>query len=181
MHIFTLLALTVFGGAAPGGTYDRRALLSLARAAIVAEVKKSPPPKPTTSTPVRPVFVTIEIGGNVHGCRGSLEVRASTLEGEIILAARAAASHDPRYRPISRAQLHHFNVTITVIEEKLPIRDVAGLAPADGIALESGSKWGIVLPWEGKDPRVRLRWAYDKAGVVDGAPANLYRLVAERF
>jgi hypothetical protein len=38
-----------------------------------------------------------------------------------------------------------------------------------------------VLPWEGKDPRIRLKWAYQKAGVAIGASANLYRLTATRF
>ena len=149
--------------------------------AAVAEVRHSEPPALPGAHPVKPVFVTIEIGGNVHGCRGSLETRSQSLESEIILAAQSAAAHDPRYQPISLKQLGNFKVTITIVEARRQISDVDDLAPVDGLALESGARWGIVLPWEGKDPRIRLQWAYRKAGVAEGTPANLYRLIAERF
>ena len=181
MHfVWPGLALGLMGSTHPG-QYDHAALLGLARKAVIAEITHAKPPVPLVAHQVKPVFVTIEIGGNVHGCRGSLETRSQSLESEIILAARSAAAHDPRYRPITPKQLANFKVTITIVEARRPITDVAEIVPTDGLALESGSHWGIVLPWEGKDPRVRLQWAYRKAGVAEGTSANLYRLIAERF
>ncbi len=161
--------------------YDHTALLNLARAAVIAEVDHKTPPSPSSEHQVKPVFVTNEIGGNVHGCRGSLDTRSDSLESEIILAARAAAAHDPRYKPIASKQLASFSVTITIIENKRLISDVTDLDPAEGLALEGESRWGIVLPFEGKDPKIRLAWAYKKAGVSVGSPVSLYRLTAERF
>jgi hypothetical protein len=38
-----------------------------------------------------------------------------------------------------------------------------------------------VLPFEGKDPKVRLTWAYRKAGVAENVACNLQRMFAERF
>lgn len=159
--------------------YDE--LIQLARRAVKAEVEGKPLPTPTTKSAPLPVFVTIERGAKVLGCRGSLTVRTATLEQEVILAARSAAMHDPRYGPIKAKDLLGFKVTVTLIRGLESIDSVAGIGPEDGIVLRSGEKAGIVLPWEGKDPQVRLEWAYKKAGVPLGTNAKLFRLKGERF
>ena len=156
------------------------ALIRLARQAVVAEVDGQSPPKPAKATPPRPVFVTIERYGRILGCRGSLETRTSSLEAEVVEAARAAARHDPRYAPLKRSDLRGFLVGVTVVERRDPIQTVEGLPPADGLVLTSGGRTGVVLPWEGRDPHVRLTWAYRKAGVNEGAKVLLFRLIAER-
>ena len=162
-------------------SYDERRLVEIARGAVVAAVQGTKAAKPGGSTTARPVFVTIEIDGRVRGCRGDLTARARSLEEEVALAARSAAAHDPRYRPLSPGDLKRFLVTVTVVDRTEPLRGVGGLTPEDGLVLKVGGKTGIVLPWEGKDPQVRLDWAYRKAGVGKGSGASLERLVARRF
>ena len=174
------LALT-FANCAMASQYDESGLMSIAKAAISAEVLHDTSPKISHKQPVRPVFITIELNGQIRGCRGSLIARTHSLEEEIMLSARAAAAHDPRYRPLTKTELKNIKVTVTIVESKSLICDVRVIEPADGLALESGSRWGIVLPWEGKDPQMRLKWAYQKAGVPAGSAANLYRLIATRF
>jgi len=156
------------------------ALIQLARQSVEAEVLGKPIPKPAGRSEVHPVFVTIERNGKVLGCRGDLAIRTASLESEVILAARGAAAHDPRYRPLTKADLNAFLVTVTVVNRTEPIDTATGLEPEDGLVLKSGTKTGIVLPWEGKDPSVRLRWAYLKAGVSLGSPVTLFRLIASR-
>jgi len=176
--LYVALSLTTPGAFAADP--DQRSLISLARAAVRAEVEgKSLPPSPRRSPP-RPVFVTIESRGLVLGCRGALECRCASLEEEVVLAARAAAKHDPRHRPLTPKDLADFQVTVTVIERQEPLDRVDSLRPEDGLVLECQGRIGVVLPWEGKDPQVRLKWAYRKAGVPDGTACRLYRLEAKR-
>ncbi len=157
-----------------------RQLIDLARATVEAEVLGKQPPPLKGRLDSRAVFVTIEVNGQVRGCRGSLTPITAHLEGDVSHFARAAAAHDPRYKPLNSKDLKSFLVTVTVVESIQPISAVDVLAPTDGLVLASGSKKGIVLPFEGRDPRTRLRWAYQKAGVSEGAPAQLYLLHARR-
>ena len=156
--------------------------IALARASVTATVRggATPPPAPD-SPPARGVFVTIERRGVVLGCRGTLTPRSATLDREIIAAACAAAAHDPRYKPLRPADLDDFQVTVTLIERLEPLTDLVTLRPGDGLVLTAGSRTGIVLPWEGRDPKTRLDWAYRKAGVVRGASVRLQRLIAPRY
>ena len=72
-------------------------------------------------------------------------------------------------------------VTVTVVDRLESIKNVSRLSPKDGLVLQSGDRIGVVLPWEGKDPKVRLEWAYRKAGVKQGERVNLHLMVAERY
>jgi len=164
--------------AAPGGD-----LIYIARAAVRSEVTASSAPAARTHSPARGVFVTIERNGRVVGCRGSLEPITPSLEQEIDRNARAAARHDPRYQPLKPSDLREYLVTVTVVKRLEPITEGGALAlsPSEGLVLKSGTRTGVVLPWEGRDPATRLRWAYTKAGAANGSPCRLYRLIAERY
>ncbi len=167
--------------AAFAGQVDRTELVSLAKASIRAEVEGRAPLAISGKTSTKPVFVTIERKGRILGCRGSLEPRGSSLEEAVALAARSAARHDPRYPPLTPKDLDDFQVTITIVDRLSPISGVDSLQPCDGLVLRAGSKVGVVLPWEGKDPKVRLNWAYKKAGVAPGSACRLQLMKAERF
>ena len=159
---------------------DDARLIEVARSAILAEVHGRPSPALRRDEPAKPVFVTVEVGGKVRACRGSLEVRTGSLEEEVALAAKGAAGYDPRYGRLTAARIAGMKVTVTVIEAQRPIGDTTGLRPEDGLALLANGKTGVVLPWEGKDAKTRLLWAYRKAGVTPGAPARFLLLTARR-
>ncbi|MBC8138380.1 MAG: AMMECR1 domain-containing protein [Fibrella sp.] len=163
------------------------ALLALAREAVRGAVTGSSPiALPVAALgdlPSQGVFVTIERNGNVVGCRGTLQPRFANLRTEVQTAARSAATTDPRYRPLTPPDLSRFLVTVTVIERLEPIgrAEALTLTSADGIALQAGNNTGVVLPYEGRDPATRLRWAYQKAGVPNNSSCRLWRVVARRF
>jgi AMMECR1 domain-containing protein len=177
------LCLAVSILCAPAAAQSEQPLLALAHSAVRAEILGLPSPTPPGRSLALPVFVTLERDGKVLGCRGSLSARTASLEEEVALAARSAAAHDPRYRPLTSADLDHLRVTVTLVRRQEPITrdEISSLAPGDGLVLRQGGRTGIVLPWEGRDPAVRLRWAYRKAGAAEGSAAQLYRLTAERF
>ena len=167
----------------PARAYDEAALIELARANVMAAVKNEKAPPLQDGERARPVFVTIERDGRVLGCRGTLRARTGSIEAEVASAARSAARTDPRYRPLTPADLRDFLVTVTVIESQTPLdkADIGSLQQGEGLVLQSGNRVGVVLPWEGNDARVRLSWAYKKAGVAAGSSCRLYRLRAARF
>ena len=167
----------------PARAYEEADLIALARANVEAAVKNQSPPTSSHGERARPVFVTIERGGKVLGCRGTLQARFGSLEAEVCNAARSAARNDPRYPPLSPADLKKYLVTVTVVESQTPLEmaNIGSLQRGEGLVLQSGNRVGVVLPWEGNDARVRLGWAYKKAGVAPGASCRLYRLKAARF
>ena len=156
-------------------------LINLAKAAVISEVNHKTLPSYPKTIPAKAVFITIESNGKVIGCRGALKPRCSYLEEEVVLTARAAAGHDPRYKPLTPNALNDFKVTVTIVDELIPVDSVNLLSPSDGLVLKSGTKTGVVLPYEGKDPKVRLKWAYKKAGVDPDTSCKLLVMKAERF
>lgn len=179
-----LLALTgLLVGVGPKDPLDSHEahLIEVARAAIVSAVTGTSNRVEREVVPSKPVFVTIEVDGTVRGCRGDLRTRTRALDDEVALAAVGAAVDDPRYRPISAKELTHFLVTVTIVDRTEPITDLSCLSPEDGLVLTSGNRTGVVLPWEGKDPKTRLTWAYRKAKVSPGASVSLSCLIAKRF
>lgn len=104
-----------------------------------------------------------------------------TLESAVASAAKSAAVADPKYKPLSPSLTSQILVTVTVVEALDVIDNVNGLGPESGLVLRSGDRVGIVLPWEGKDPSVRLKWAFSKAGVMRGTAVRLERMTAQRF
>jgi AMMECR1 domain-containing protein len=125
-------------------------------------------------------FVTIERGAKVRGCRGTLQPTQPNLVEEIVRAAMAAC-HDRRYPPITPAELPHLSISITVVKGLTPLDDIRTLRPDEGLVVRRGEKVGIVLPYEGKDPMVRLAWGKRKARLQEDAPCAIWRLSCVRW
>ena len=178
-----ICALWACGVTPPARAYQEADLIVLARASVAAAVRGEAAPNVASGERARPVFVTIERAGRVYGCRGSLRPKTASLQAEVVSAARSAARTDPRYRPLAPDDLKNYRVTVTVVESQAPLEMAAigSLQRDEGLVLQSGNRVGVVLPWEGSDARVRLGWAYKKAGVAPGASCRLYRLKAARF
>jgi len=155
--------------------------IALARGTVEHVVLGRPAPAPIELAPSRGVFVTIERDGTILGCRGTLSPTKKSLGEEIMAAATGAAKFDPRYGPVSKDKLDRFLVTVTIVDRLISVATHDGLKPEEGLVLRSGSKTGVVLPWEGKDPAVRLSWAFRKAGVSPGTEVTLMKLIGKRY
>ena len=158
----------------PLGEDERRALLHLARSAIVARLENLPPPDWPRDRPrlVRPqaAFVTLKTGAVLRGCIGSLDPHAS-LADNVIRCAAAAATEDPRFPPLEPADAVELRIEISVLgplaRVHTPLEEV--VPGRHGLVVSSGSRRGLLLPQvaaeHGWDARTFLGEACRKAGL----------------
>ena len=117
-------------------------------------------------------FVTLRIIGDLRGCMGtSMPIRA--LVADVADNAFAAAFRDPRFPPLSRAEVDDLSIQISVLSGLEPIHFrseedlLSQLRPGvDGLFLQEGLHRGTFLPavWDTlPDKRVFLRELKQKA------------------
>ncbi len=135
-------------------------LLPLARAAIGRALGLAPSaadsPHPQWLAVPGACFVTLTRNGQLRGCIGSLQAHRPLLE-DVQANARAAALRDPRFEPLTRAELDDIRIEVSLLSTPEPMRfqsesDALGqLRPGiDGVILECGGARGTFLPqvWE---------------------------------
>jgi len=128
------------------------------------------------------VFVTLELDGRVRGCRGTLSPITPSLIDEVRRNAVAAATNDRRFPRLRAADLARARISITVVTDLAPAGPIIDdLAFDEGLVVRCGDKVGVVLPYEGRDPRTRLDWGYRKAGVTARDACDIFRMRAIRF
>jgi len=122
----------------------------------------------------RATFVTLNAAGMLRGCIGTLHAHTSLYE-DVASNAWAAASRDPRFRPVTAAELSGLDIHISIlgIPEKISFdseHDLASqLRPGfDGLILTDRSATGTFLPavWEScPEPGSFLQHLKLKAGL----------------
>lgn len=158
---------------------EQDTLLALARRAIVYGLAHQRPPEidvgalPEVLRKPGAAFVTLHLHGALRGCVGSLEARQA-LGVDVAENAFNAAFRDPRFAPLTDAELNAIDIHISVLTRPQPLtvsseQDLLHqLRPGiDGLILEEGHRRGTFLPsvWEQlPDPRDFLRHLKQKAG-----------------
>src|SRR5688572_1856540 len=150
------------------------------------EVIESPAATEEMLSARAPCFVSLKtLDGELRGCIGTIEPAKVTLAQEIIANAISAAINDPRFDPVSEAELPNLRYSVdvllpaeeTVFEELDPA--VFGVIVED----ENGSHRGLLLPdipgVDSAEQQVEI--AASKAGIPRGTPVKLWRLKAARF
>lgn len=129
--------------------HDQQRLLSLARRALEARVRREPPPLPDRGGALdwpRGAFVTIHRHGDLRGCLGRLDTDAPLADTVAQLAASVSDS-DPRFDPVRPAELGALDVEISVLT---PDREVASIVDVEvgrhGLIVEQGGRRGLLLP-----------------------------------
>jgi uncharacterized protein len=185
---------------------DRRALLDIAREAIRSRVGASgPPSRPSpraasarqagfqadsSGDPLSrpcPAFVTLRHGDELRGCIGHLEADRP-LADVVARAAVAAATEDPRFPPVTAAELDELAVEISVLGPMQLVSDPMTIEVGrHGLVVHAGARRGLLLP------QVASEWGWDretfleqlcvKAGLPRGAwrTAELFIFEAEVF
>jgi hypothetical protein len=169
-------------------TEDQGQLLTvLARNAITREFDNAAPtpPHPEWLDAPGATFVTLTLHGHLRGCIGSLEAHRP-LGSDLEHNARAAAFRDPRFPPLSQAELEKVRVEVSLLTPATPMTfsdeadALAQLKPGiDGVILEYGWHRATFLPqvWEQlPEPRVFMAHLKQKAGLAADFWAKEVRL-----
>jgi len=162
---------------------ERRFLLELARKSVAAAVAGGESPKEDGAVAekyraARACFVTLTKRGELRGCIGSI-LPEEPLQQAVTSRAKAAATEDPRFSPVTTDELKEIKVEVSVLT--LPKRlnfaspqDLLGkLRPGiDGVVLRVGMRQATFLPqvWEQlPDKRTFLGELCRKAGLPESA------------
>jgi AmmeMemoRadiSam system protein A len=121
-------------------------------------------------------FVTLTQFGELRGCIGSLQAHSSLLD-DVKRNAVSAALRDPRFKPLSAAELDITTVEVSLLSrpQEMQVRDeadaLAQMRPGvDGIVFAYGRYRSTFLPqvWESlAQPRNFLAILRRKAGLPD--------------
>jgi AmmeMemoRadiSam system protein A len=154
-------------------------LIEIARDAVRAGVAGREPDVPVESEfpDASGAFVTLKKHGELRGCIGTLECRRGLAE-EVARVAVSAALEDPRFSPVSPAELDDLDVEVSVLGPLEPI-DPADPSAIEigrhGLVVELGARRGLLLP------QVATEWQMDRDTFLAhtcakaGLPADCWR------
>jgi len=180
---------------------DKRRLLEIARSAIERRFSDNPwdgpggrresagEPSSAVLGEKRGVFVTLHRRGALRGCIGYIE-GFKPLHQAVGEMARAAAFGDPRFDPVSAAELAELDVEISVLTPLRRMADRSEIHVGEhGLFIRKGPRSGLLLPQVateyGWDREIFLRHTCLKAGLPETAwqdpEAEIYLFGAEIF
>lgn len=162
-------------------------LPALARLAVETFIREGIKLKtPALKTGRAACFVSIKtLAGDLRGCIGTIEPIKESLEAELIANAINAATRDPRFPPVSPAELANLRYSVDVLSAPETTRfeeldpKIYGVIVED----ENGIRRGLLLPdIEGVETaQQQVEIATRKAGIRPGTPLKLFRFRVERF
>jgi AmmeMemoRadiSam system protein A len=127
---------------------ERALLLRLAREAIESALERRTldldPPSPHLAEP-RGVFTTLYLLGELRGCVGYV-LPVASLYRAVAETARAAASQDVRFQPVSREEAPHLQISLSVLSPLTPIDPDRVEIGRHGLVVSLGTQRGLLLP-----------------------------------
>ncbi|MBQ4293556.1 MAG: AmmeMemoRadiSam system protein A [Lachnospiraceae bacterium] len=148
--------------------------IALARASMEAYIREGrvidlPEGLPAELTDTRAgAFVSIHKNGALRGCIGTISPIQRNLGEEIIGNAISASTKDPRFLPITEAELPELEISVDVLFPAEPVSSEAELdVKKYGVIVTKGMKRGLLLPdLEGVDTvEEQVSIAKQKAGI----------------
>ena len=133
-------------------------------------------PKPVSEKLQQPfgAFVTLKKNGGLRGCIGNI-VGDQPIRETVISMARAAAFNDPRFPPVSEAELAALHIEISILSP-LEICAADEVVPGrHGLLVRNGPYSGLLLP------QVALEHGWDRITFLAqtcrkaGLPANAWQ------
>ncbi|MCK4941634.1 AmmeMemoRadiSam system protein B [candidate division WOR-3 bacterium] len=175
------------------GEQEKIKIKEIARASIEAAVRgeRPPAPKDIPKKLKEPygIFVTINKHGSLRGCIGRI-IGDQPLYLSCQEMARAAALEDPRFPPVTQAELSDLEIEISVLTPLQKVKDKEEIVVGrDGLLIRKGMYSGLLLPQVaaeyGWNVNEFLAETCHKAGLPSDAykskDAEVYRFSAEVF
>ena len=163
-------------------------LVQLARQAVESYVQKHVVIKPGELAPEMieraGVFVSLTKHGQLRGCIGTFEPTQASVAEEIIENAISSATGDPRFSPVSPAELGSLDYSVDILTHPEPVEDKTQLdAKKYGVIVAAGPRRGLLLPdLEGVDSvDMQISICRQKAGIMPSEPVKLYRFEVRRY
>jgi AmmeMemoRadiSam system protein A len=143
----------------PDSSSNSKMLLELARNAIetfVTTGRHLEIPTPSADLAVkRGCFVTLRKLGELRGCVGTFEAQTPLYEN-IIRIAPAAAVQDPRFPPVTKNELPHLKIELSVLGELEKVESLEEIEIGKhGVYVKLGDRSGTYLP----DVAVEQKWS----------------------
>ena len=128
------------------------------------------------------VFVSVTIAGELRGCIGTIEPTRSSVAEEILYNAVSAGTRDPRFAPVTEAELPRLVYDVDVLSPAEPAAKDDLDVRRYGVIVSSGRRKGLLLPdLDGVDTVERqLDIALRKAGIGRGEKSSLQRFEVVR-
>lgn len=130
------------------------------------------------------VFVCLKKDGILRGCIGTVEPTQPNIVEEVIENAISAATRDPRFDPVSAAEVDDLTISVDILGEPEPVRGLEDLDPKRyGVIVTAGRRRGLLLPdIEGvNSPEEQVAIARRKAGIGPHEPVKLERFEVVRY
>jgi AmmeMemoRadiSam system protein A len=176
-------------GTPPALTAEERSmLLRLARACVEAAAAGRPAPalldEELTAGLLAPraAFVTLrDGGGELRGCIGDLDDTRPAWEN-VRTAARGAAIRDPRFYPVTPAEVSGLVVDVNVLGDPADLPDPAGFDPVrHGVIVSRDGRRALLLPNVGPPLGWDARRTLDAVCQKAGLPADAWRRPGTRL
>jgi AmmeMemoRadiSam system protein A len=138
-----------------------------------ADVRSAPSPAHSDSS-FGGVFVTLKKVGRLRGCMGTLDASEPLAEA-VRHAARVAALNDPRFPPVTLAELPEILIEVSILSEPWPMKTIDDLQiGTHGIIVRRGLQRGLFLPQVAREHRLDKqtflsRCCAEKAGLASNA------------
>jgi MEMO1 family protein len=165
-------------------------IVQLAKKTVETYVSTGEIVKPENLTPEMKdragVFVSIHKNGQLRGCIGTFQPTRENVADEIVSNAISAATRDPRFSEIRKAELKDLDYSVDILTSPVPVddKDIGKLNPKkQGVIVRCGYRSGLLLPdLEGVDTiDDQLAICRSKAGIESDEPVNVFCFEVRRY
>ena len=128
---------------------ERHELLWLARESIRAALRRAAAPGPRMRAAAleepSAAFVSLHVEQRLRGCVGTVTADRALYE-TVVLMARSAAFDDPRFGPLTEAELMAVEIEISRLSALVPVRPEQVEPGIHGLCLRCGEHRAVFLP-----------------------------------